>query len=58
MSSKNCEENGYKHDYDLLIISHQLRVSYPTEVVAELKVSVYYPPTLDHFEERVQLPTT
>ena len=58
MSSKNCEENGYEHDYGLLIISHQLGVSYPTEVVAELKVSVYDPPTLDHLQERVQLPTT
>ena len=30
MSSENYEENGYEHDLDMLIISHQLRVSYPT----------------------------
>ena len=30
MSFENDEANGSRHDLDMLIISHYLRVSYPT----------------------------
>ena len=30
LSPKNYEEGNYTHDLDLVIISHWLRVSYPT----------------------------
>ena len=52
MSSMIRKINGYVHNLDSLIISHQLRVSYPEVDVPKLNISINWTPIFEWYVVR------